>query len=1580
MKSLSHRLILTALLITSIPNTFAQSYYQHQFFSGAGPDQVDLDTGALQMTFPVIDKPGRGVPATFAMSYQGNFWTSVYGQLEPGSFGWNFNLYQQPGSFSIQGYYQDYCGTDVDGNDLFIDTTNERTYVDALGATHNFSGEEVYNECTNTETESWPEWASGDGGYTIDQFSNVYDQHGNSVWINQQDSNGNKVVMGADSRCSSAFGISGCVIDTTGRAVVTEDTIGSLGFASHYYYIDTTGTKQTITINYTSYTVQTNFGLHNQSEYGPQSQSLPSSIVYPDGSTYSFTYEATPGHSGSVTGRIATVTLPTGGVISYTYPSTNDGLFLDQTSTGISRTTTDGTITIARTEPTSTGVQTVITYPSSRTETYNFTSPGLGYSYYLTTGVAASGITTTICYQTSSSGCTGDGFEGLIAQRTLTTTLDNGLYDSTTEFYTLRGVLSERDESDFTASGTPPLLRKTLFSYSSAFDNKVDRVTAVVVEDPSNNVVSQTNYVYDGTAAVTTSGLPNHTVPSTAPGNLTQVSQWNSADPTHWLTTNYTVDDAGQVLAMSGPGPGQTTLSYDSTDSYVTQITYPSVGSVTLTTQSQYDMNTGLPTSVTDENAHKTLYTYDSSLRMSTSTRDTSTGGDGEVTTYTYPSHNQTNVASTIGNGYSTNTEILVDAYGRSTRAANASGLTSTPWFIVDTCYDSDGRKVFTSLPYAASGTSGSAVCSGSGDQTSYDSLGRPSSLTHADGSSIVYAYKGRAMKSTDEGAGSVHNVRVVQSDGLGRPSIICEYSNGADLVASPSAGSCGTDLNVAGGDPTATGYVSQYTYNLASRTVSVSQSGANRTWQYDSLGRLISEQIPERQGATTLAYSFNSTGLQTTRTRVGPNQAWGVASPTYVTATTQTDALYRPVSTSYNDGVTPTVSYAYDTGGTSPATHNMFGNLASASVGSITDLFSYTSNGQIEWEQTCLASTCGSGSPSLIMQSFQYDLLGQITSASDGAVRTIGYQYNSVAQLGQVTESSSDSTHPANILSSITYSALGVSSFTHGNGLNGQLAYDSRGRINGLQIQTSAPANVYSYSLSWAGNGSLMHSADSQNDTWTYRYDEFNRLASASKDSGTQGFSYQYDIWGNLNNQTVTAGSGFTISHAFDTAHSNHVTAYSYDAAGDVLSDGFHSYTYDPEGRILTVDSTTAYTYGPAGDRVQVSRSTGSTNYIYTPEGQLSTIWNGTTLVKANIYVGGAKEAHYDTTGTYFEYADWTGSTRIVTDHTGSVTQSFTSVPFNMLSPSGTASDQAEVAGLDWDAESQSGHAWARQYSPRSGMWLTPDPYNGSYDFANPQSFNRYVYVGNDPMSYSDPSGLARFEGGTNGFGLDETMYGMTGSSSDRPCPNREQSCSDFSTVSRWLHSFLGFLGSLGGNNPPPPPDDGYGGLASRFVTSTLFVVAQGPRQVAQKQNQTPPANANMNVVLFAGYPPKANHSENNGAFFVVQWNALKLDKNGAVIPHFDSNTGLYNSTPRGEITLQENQGAGFTGQYSGHGDVGSTSDNIIAGHPPFLQRWSIGGQPVRVVIGGTASHPVLAWTVKVTVTSNGPVYSAAP
>jgi RHS repeat-associated protein len=51
--------------------------------------------------------------------------------------------------------------------------------------------------------------------------------------------------------------------------------------------------------------------------------------------------------------------------------------------------------------------------------------------------------------------------------------------------------------------------------------------------------------------------------------------------------------------------------------------------------------------------------------------------------------------------------------------------------------------------------------------------------------------------------------------------------------------------------------------------------------------------------------------------------------------------------------------------------------------------------------------------------------------------------------------------------------------------------------------------------------------------------------------------------------------------------------------------------------------------------------------------------------------------------------------------------------------------------------------HTWWRKYENRSGRWTSPDPYGGSMSITNPQSFNRYSYVQNDPLNFVDPTGL---------------------------------------------------------------------------------------------------------------------------------------------------------------------------------------------------------------------------------------------
>jgi RHS repeat-associated protein len=140
---------------------------------------------------------------------------------------------------------------------------------------------------------------------------------------------------------------------------------------------------------------------------------------------------------------------------------------------------------------------------------------------------------------------------------------------------------------------------------------------------------------------------------------------------------------------------------------------------------------------------------------------------------------------------------------------------------------------------------------------------------------------------------------------------------------------------------------------------------------------------------------------------------------------------------------------------------------------------------------------------------------------------------------------------------------------------------------------------------------------------------------------------------------------------------------------------------------------------------------------------------WNGTTNaeIEGKYYWGGKPVAFYSGSVTHFEHQDWLGTERIRTTYNGGVEGTYTSLPFGdaQTTTSGVDWDAYHYAQLDSDSETNTDHAQFRQYSDAQGRWLSPDPYSRSYDAFNPQSFNRYVYAGNNPLSATDPSGLYR-------------------------------------------------------------------------------------------------------------------------------------------------------------------------------------------------------------------------------------------
>ncbi len=127
---------------------------------------------------------------------------------------------------------------------------------------------------------------------------------------------------------------------------------------------------------------------------------------------------------------------------------------------------------------------------------------------------------------------------------------------------------------------------------------------------------------------------------------------------------------------------------------------------------------------------------------------------------------------------------------------------------------------------------------------------------------------------------------------------------------------------------------------------------------------------------------------------------------------------------------------------------------------------------------------------------------------------------------------------------------------------------------------------------------------------------------------------------------------------------------------------------------------------------------------------------------------------------GIKYVLSDLQGTTRAVMNNSGSGSSTIVArhdyLPFGAEIWSGTGlrtssqgygatdairqkyglTERDDATGLD--------HTWFRKYESFSGRWTSPDPYNGSMSTADPQSFNRFNYVQNDPVNFVDPTGLS--------------------------------------------------------------------------------------------------------------------------------------------------------------------------------------------------------------------------------------------
>ena len=249
------------------------------------------------------------------------------------------------------------------------------------------------------------------------------------------------------------------------------------------------------------------------------------------------------------------------------------------------------------------------------------------------------------------------------------------------------------------------------------------------------------------------------------------------------------------------------------------------------------------------------------------------------------------------------------------------------------------------------------------------------------------------------------------------------------------------------------------------------------------------------------------------------------------------------------------------------------------------------------------------------------------------------------------------------------------------------------------------------------------------------------------------------------------------TNSNRMDATSQNTNQANGYDAAGDVTYDGINTYLYDGEGRICAVASATVnglttytgYLYDADGARVAkgsiqnwgscdpaVNGFQTTKDYILGPGGEQVTEMgmdanNSMAWARTNVWIGGKLMAAYDPDGLHFYLDDPLGTRRVQTDAQGVVEQNCSSLPFGDAE---SCTAGYLFTGKERDTESGNDYFGDRYYSAGMGRWMSPDWSSNpvSIPFArldDPQTLNRYSYVGNNPLNRFDWYGHSKDCGG---------------------------------------------------------------------------------------------------------------------------------------------------------------------------------------------------------------------------------------
>ena len=778
-------------------------------------------------------------------------------------------------------------------------------------------------------------------------------------------------------------------------------------------------------------------------------------------------------------------------------------------------------------------------------------------------------------------------------------------------------------------------------------------------------------------------------------------------------------------------------------------------GHVLWTYRSTVDAATGLPASVTGADDVTVTLDYDSSGRR---TSEIPQSGAGARTTYTYTRatsasspaevliRQHTNNGSTI----LTWTKAVFDPFGRFWRDQRLEP--SGSWSTVDTVTNAMGWTHSVSereLGYPSHQTI----------YKQFDPFGRPGRIEPPDDPNhrILLWYAGeremtRAYDVCQSATGCTASSQetdtqtVERYDKQGRLYQVVERS-----------GSGGANVTTT------------YSYDVGNRLRQVSTpygTTQTRLFTYDKRGFLLSERHPEKgtAGNGTVSYSLYDALGNAGRKLDGPFDvryaydragrltavseiASGVSRPlkafTYAASSSGSNLRGGKlwIADRYNYvtlGTTPftvqvreTYTYAGTGGAVSQRDTQMWVNGSAAE--SFTQGFSWRDIGNLNYIDypECTNTGCNVPSPHRVQFNFSANHREYLTSIQDltsGGWLATAFSY-----------------HPNGMTSTVT----------HGNQVVDHQSLQSSAMARPAELWTTGAnsnwdSGLYRYDA--AGNVTTAGSS-------SYSYDGVSRLTRAVTAAGQTGGSplytrtYTYDAFANL-----TSIADYNPRNIPVDSTTNRLSYATYDAAGNVTNWNGTGFAYDALGmvtkRIDFGGGERLFFYTADDERFWSYHSSGSRWTLRDLDGKVLRDYRsgvgGWSVERDYVYAGGKLLAATKpgTSTVYHYHLDHLGTPRLITNQNGSKLAYHAYLPYGEEATYWNQDTETmkftghERDFYDYGAADDLDYQHARYYNPQLGRYLRVDPSLSSVEPDEPQTWNRYSYVYDNPLRFDDPDG----------------------------------------------------------------------------------------------------------------------------------------------------------------------------------------------------------------------------------------------